>query len=402
VPMLRIDSGESKESGRFSRFELISWWDQDRLRNARVLVVGAGALGNEIVKNCSLLGIGNLLVVDMDRIELSNLSRSVLFRESDRGRSKAEVACESARAIYPDIRARPFVGNIVHDLGLGAYFWADVVIGGLDNREARVAINSGAMFAGKPWIDGAIEALDGVARVFLPGDGPCYECTMSELDWKLLQARRSCALLTRDEMLEGKVPTTPTTASIIAGFQTQEAVKILHGMEPIGGQGFVFSGLGGEAYLVRYTRKPDCGAHDTAERVEPLGHGVGAVTVGDLLERARRDLGGEAVIGLSRDVVAALICPKCDRRETLFRSLGRVTEAEALCPDCGDPRAPETILTVAPDSGLSDRTFSEIGLPEFDVVVARRGEASVAYLFDGDAERVLGELRPMDLKESPS
>ena len=88
-----------------------------------------------------------------------------------------------------------FDGNIVYDLGLGVYRWADVVIGGLDNREARVAINQAAAKVGKPWIDGAIERLDGVARVFDPATGPCYECTMSEVDWKMLAARRSCALL---------------------------------------------------------------------------------------------------------------------------------------------------------------------------------------------------------------
>ncbi|MBN2711990.1 MAG: ThiF family adenylyltransferase, partial [Planctomycetes bacterium] len=185
---------------RFSRFELISWWDQKRLYDARVLIIGAGALGNELIKNCALVGIGNVLVADMDRIEHSNLSRSVLYRETDEGRFKAEVACESGRGIYPQMKASPFVGNIVHDLGLGVYLWADVILGGLDNREARVAMNAGAAFAKKPWIDGAIEVLNGVARVFDPANGPCYECTMNETDWKLLESRRSCALMTRDEM----------------------------------------------------------------------------------------------------------------------------------------------------------------------------------------------------------
>ena len=116
---LTIRDDGSQSEGRFSRFELISWWEQERLSKARVLVIGAGALGNEIVKNCALTGIGNILVADMDRIEHSNLTRSVLFRESDNGKYKAEVACRTAREIYPDTRAHPFIGNVVHDLGLG-------------------------------------------------------------------------------------------------------------------------------------------------------------------------------------------------------------------------------------------------------------------------------------------
>ena len=159
------------EDGRFSRFELIGWWDQERLAQARVLVIGAGAIGNELIKNLALLGIGHLFVADLDRIENSNLSRSVLFREADCGRMKAEVAAEHARDIFPQMRTQAFNGNIVYDLGLGVYRWADVILGGLDNREARVAINQAAARTGQSWSDGAIERLDGVARVFDPATG---------------------------------------------------------------------------------------------------------------------------------------------------------------------------------------------------------------------------------------
>ena len=85
------------DDDRYSRLRLIAWWDQERLARAKILVVGAGALGNEVLKNLALLGIGTTYVVDFDTIEPSNLARSVLFRVADRGRSKAEVAAERAR-----------------------------------------------------------------------------------------------------------------------------------------------------------------------------------------------------------------------------------------------------------------------------------------------------------------
>ena len=116
-PVVRISSDSLADEGRFSRFELISWWDQERMRKAKVLVIGAGALGNEIVKNCALLGIGNVLVADLDAVENSNLSRSVLFRAGDNGAPKAATACRSARDIFPEMNIHPFIGNIVHDLG---------------------------------------------------------------------------------------------------------------------------------------------------------------------------------------------------------------------------------------------------------------------------------------------
>ncbi|NQT40487.1 MAG: ThiF family adenylyltransferase [Planctomycetes bacterium] len=384
---------EKNDDHRFARFELIGWWDQPRLARARILLIGAGALGNEILKDLALLGVGNVLVADLDTIEHSNLSRSVLFRAEDCGRPKSEVAARRAADIYPDIRVQPFQGNIVYDLGLGVYRWADVILAGLDNREARVAINQAAARAGKVWIDGAIERLDGVARVFDPATGPCYECTMSDVDWQMLEARRSCALLSRDEMEQGKVPTTPTTASIVAGIQTQEAVKLLHGLEVLAGRGFVFEGTTHQSYVVSYTRKEDCPAHDADDPVEVLPLRVGETRVGDFLERVRGDLGPEAVIETNTDLLASLHCPKCDSDEPLLTSLGKVTERQGRCPQCGEDRAPETYHTIGQQEALLDHTLAELGVPAWDVLAGRCGLRQCFYEFAGDREEVLGVIR---------
>src|SRR5438034_4822208 len=102
------DLGTDAQADRFDRFKLIGWWDQQRLAAARVLVIGAGALGNEIIKNLALLGVGQLLIADMDRVENSNLSRSVLYRAGDNGSLKASCAAAAARDIYPDLKAHAF------------------------------------------------------------------------------------------------------------------------------------------------------------------------------------------------------------------------------------------------------------------------------------------------------
>jgi len=387
--VLHIDP--AAEEDRFSRFRLIGWWDQQRLSRARVLVIGAGALGNEIIKNLALLGVGQVFVADRDRIELSNLSRSVLFRAADCGQNKAEVAAERARDLFPEMRVRAFVGNVVYDLGLGIYRWADVVIGGLDNREARVAINQACAKVGKPWIDGAIERLDGVARVFDAATGPCYECTMSEVDWKMLAARRSCALLTRDEMEMGRVPTTPTTSSVVAGIQTQEAVKMLHGLPTITGQGFVFDGTNHQSYLVTYSRLEDCPSHDAMSPIEELPWSVAETTVGQFLERVRFDLGPAAVIEVNQDLLSSLTCASCEETYPRFASLGKVTEAEGLCPKCGAPCTPNMYHTIGSDGPL-EKTLFELGVPLWDVLAGRSGDEVRFYEFGGDRRRVLGEL----------
>jgi molybdopterin/thiamine biosynthesis adenylyltransferase len=389
--VIRIDDAAQEAEDRFARFRLISWWDQERLAQARVVLIGAGALGNEILKDLALLGVGRVLVADRDRIENSNLSRSILFRQRDCGRPKAEVAAVRATEVYPEMRVQPFSGNIVFDLGLGVYRWADVILGGLDNREARVAINQAAARAGKVWIDGAIERLDGVARVFDPATGPCYECTMGENDWKMLEARRSCALLSRDEMELGKVPTTPTTASIIAGVQVQEAVKYLHGLDTISGQGFVFDGTHHQSYLVTYTRKTDCPSHDADMPVDALPWSVSSTQVGKLLERVRSDLGADAVIETGRDLLASFHCAGCGEEQPVFASLGKVTEAEGRCPRCAQPRAPAFFHTIdGRQPRLLDLTLGEIGIPRWDVLGGRAGVDQRFYEFSGDRSLVLG------------
>ena len=140
------------EEDRYSRLRLIPWWDQEKIQNAKIMVVGAGALGNELVKNLTLLGIGNILILDMDSIENSNLTRSVLFRRSDVGRFKAEIAAERAMEINPDVNAVGIVANIIDDVGLGVFRRMDVVLGGLDNREARLAINQYCYKVDKPFL----------------------------------------------------------------------------------------------------------------------------------------------------------------------------------------------------------------------------------------------------------
>jgi adenylyltransferase/sulfurtransferase len=391
-----LDGPAADDDDRFGRFRLIGWWDQARLARAKVLVIGAGALGNEIIKNLALLGVGNVLIADMDRIENSNLSRSALYRASDNGKLKADVASRAAKDIYPDGNYHAFDGNVVYDLGMGVFRWADVVIGGLDNREARLSINRACFRLGKPWIDGAIEQINGVARVFVPPDGPCYECTMSEMDWRLLQHRRSCNLLSRGEMeTGGRTPTTPTVSSIIAGVQTQEAVKLLHGMETIAGRGWVFNGLSAEAYQIDYQRKEACYSHDALDEIIALPARADSTTVRELLAEARTRLGPAAELELARDVLEKLVCPKCGATEQLFASLGRVAAENAWCPNCADVRREVvTFFKIRGDELFLDRTLAEIGVPAFDVVIARSpvDGRSLGLELSWDAENVLGPL----------
>ena len=211
----------------YHRQELITWWDQKALLSAKVLVVGAGALGNEIVKNLALVGVGNITIVDMDIIEHTNLARCVFFRRDDELKLKAEVLAREASRMNTDVKTEYFTSPI-QELGDAFLLQFDLILAGLDNREARVWLGAAAKRTGKVWIDAAIEGLMGKVQTFVP-DGPCYACTMGDKDWEALTKRLSCKLLGVEEMEGGHAPTNATTSSIIAGIQTQEAIKYLVG-----------------------------------------------------------------------------------------------------------------------------------------------------------------------------
>src|SRR5258708_6829327 len=314
--MTRVFDSEVSED-RFSRLRLISWWDQEKIAKCRLLVVGAGALGNEILKNAALLGFTQVVVVDMDRIEESNLSRAVLYRSEDVGRFKADAASTAFQSLAPGSTAHPVMAIVVHGCGFGLFEWSDVIVAGLDNREARLWIKRSAWKVNRPWIDGAIEGINGVVRVFLPGVPPCYECTLGEVDWALLEKRMSCNLLALEAAPEGKIPTTPTISSIIAGIQVQEAVKLIHSLPTLAGKGYVFEGMNHSSYVVEYTENAECMSHYTVPEIVHLPERSDQLSLRELRQRAQADLGvNDVVIEFSREVVQKFVCPACGSEET--------------------------------------------------------------------------------------
>ena len=374
------------EEDRYARLRMIGWWDQQRLADAKVLVVGAGALGNEVLKNLALLGIGQIRVIDFDTIELSNLSRSVLFRPEHQGRSKSEVAAEMAAQLNPDCWIVGAEADVLTDLGLGLVDSADVVICCVDNREARLWINRLCWKVGTPWIDGGIQEINGVAKVFVPPHGSCYECAMTENDYRLIQLRYSCPLLRREDLQQGKVPTAPTIASIVGGLQVQEALKLLHGLPSAEGTALVFNGVANRFYQTRYPRREDCLSHETYEEIIDAPFESRLHTARQLFDWLEQTEHFSATgLELDRDLVARLCCDRCNHQQEIHRPAATVTHAESLCRSCNQPRRPEMLNEIPRDSRLIDRPLRELGIPDFDIVRLRNENDCRFLCLQGDS-----------------
>jgi molybdopterin/thiamine biosynthesis adenylyltransferase/DNA-binding transcriptional regulator YhcF (GntR family) len=377
------------QTDRLGTFEFISWWDREKVRNARVLVVGAGALGNDVIKNLALMGVGQIFIVDFDTIEAANLSRSLLFRDSDNHRSKAEVAAARARALNPDIHVQYLNGDVTTQLGLGVFRRMDVVIGCLDNREARLAVNRFCYWMNKPWVDGAIQELLGLARVFVPGKGACYECTLTEASLRDLSLRYSCPLLARQNILLGKVPTTPTIASIIGGIQSQEALKLINGMPVEPGKVIHYNGMVNEMHTTAYAVREDCESHWTYGPVTELPARAERTSLDDMLRIARADLGPEAMIELDQELITSLKCPTCQTVERTLKPLSAVSFEAGHCPTCGTLRETELTHVITGDEDYLHRSLASIGVPLLHILRAHNGQEYRFYELTGDLPEAL-------------
>lgn len=364
------------EETRYSRLEMIQWWNKEILKNAKILVAGCGALGNEIIKNLVMLGCGNIYAVDMDRIEKSNLSRSVLFRPEDEGKFKAEICCKRASEINNEVNLFYYNGNVFY-LGLGIFKEMDIVICGLDNREARLYINQCCCKVGKPIIDGAIEVLSGVARMFIPPDTACYECTLSELDYKLLNKRKSCLLLGVEEIASGKTPTTPTISSIIAGIQVQEAVKYLHKRDDLlllRGKGFVFNGSTNDSYVIEYQKNEDCPSHYNLKNIISTNIEFKNASLDDVIKPASEYFGKEKfTIQFNNEIVYQLTDTDGKKTKNVFINMNLLGQKDIKKNN--KLYRPVILNNIQIESGLMNkfrnRKLSEAGIPYNEIITVK-------------------------------
>jgi len=236
VRVIRVVGVEGDiEEDPASRQKLISGWRQDLIRNSRVLVVGAGALGNEIIKNLTLLGVGHIRVVDFDIVEGSNLSRAVLFTKADARRKarKVDAIRRSVKRLdpYGYVEVEAYHTDIMeHGSDSPIYKDIDVIFTALDNLEARLHVNAVAYVKRIPLIDGGMDGAMGHIQVVIPPYSSCLNCSVTDRDMKVLSERLKCEGIPLT-IGQPKTPAIITTTSVVAAIMVHEFIKIIHGLD---------------------------------------------------------------------------------------------------------------------------------------------------------------------------
>ncbi|HLU73057.1 MAG TPA: adenylyltransferase/sulfurtransferase MoeZ [Nonomuraea sp.] len=220
---------------------------QKRLKNARVLCVGAGGLGSPALLYLAAAGVGTLGIIDFDVVDDSNLQRQVIHGHSDVGRPKAESAADKVREI------NPLVNVVVHNTTLTTenvkeiFSQYDLILDGTDNFATRYMVNDAAVLLGKPYVWGSIYRFDGQASVFWAEQGPCYRCLYPEPPPPGMVP--SCA--------EGGV--LGVLCASVGSIQVNEAIKLITGIgDPLVGRLMIYDALEMKYRDVKVRKDPEC------------------------------------------------------------------------------------------------------------------------------------------------
>jgi len=254
-PAAELTLDEVKRYSRHLIIPEIGMTGQKRLKNARVLVVGAGGLGSPALLYLAAAGVGTLGVIDFDVVDESNLQRQIIHGQSDIGRLKAESARDSVAEINPFVSVQVHTEALDNDNVLQIFSGYDLIVDGTDNFATRYMVNDACVLLGKPYVWGSIYRFDGQASVFWAEHGPCYRCLYPDPPPPGMVP--SCA--------EGGV--LGVLCASIGSIQVTEAIKLLTGTgDSLAGRLMIYDALEMTYRTVRVRKDPECaicGKHPT-------------------------------------------------------------------------------------------------------------------------------------------
>jgi molybdopterin/thiamine biosynthesis adenylyltransferase len=342
---------------RYARHSRISGWDQARLSASSVCIAGMGALGNEVSRLLVMAGVGRLIISDPDTVEESNLSRTLLFKPCDIGRMKVAAAADSLRLLFPsveiDVRPEPLINGI----GLAELRDADLVLGCLDSRSARLQLSSRCFLVGARLIDGGTHPWGGEVRLFLDPDGACYGCGFSPEERTQDDVPWSCMVPAMQSVEGAAAP----SSALVGAWMASMAIRFLMDLSTPNNL-LVADIPRGLTTVTTATRDPDCPYHHPAGTPRLLG-----TSAMDSVAALKAELGPATRIFAWDAIQYRAECPRDDFRASKWQ---RPSPSE--CPKCGSALRIRTTLdlSAAPDEAI----LRELGIAPRELLFATQGD----------------------------
>jgi len=280
----------NKEIERYARQLLIDEWDQKKLSKSTIFIAGVGALGSIVALNLAVMGVGKLILCDYDTVEISNLSRQIVFFEDDIGKYKVEAAKNNLMHWNSNVKIITY-NTKLQKLDRSIFEKCDVIIDGLDTFSARRYLNSVAISVNKPLIHGGLFGWFGNVQFVIPKKTACLECQPLIPQNRLQKPCTPPGQVRREETqinneIQAKIPSIISTNSIIAGIQTQLALKILFNLK-LPEENFIFyDGLTDSFTKMKLNKNPKCIVCSDKYRIEGVNFAVSLEdTIRDIKDR---------------------------------------------------------------------------------------------------------------------
>jgi molybdopterin-synthase adenylyltransferase len=364
---------------RYQRHSLSDWFSQEALAKTKTAVIGAGAVGNEVIKNLALLGVGEIHIFDFDRIEEHNLTRSVLFRSSDIGEPKANVAAEGAMDLDPNVSAVPYHGDFWMLLSLSDLRTFDVLFCCVDNFEGRIHCNTLCYLAGVDFVNTGIDSRSAMVELYPFARSRavgCLECNMPPSVYQRIAARHSCGYLRKASLIERKIPTTIIASTAVASLAVSRGLRFGEVDGQAAAQRFYIDTIAGSLTRTELSRTegcPCCGRFTRRAHILPARREIAKLA----------ELEGDSVTVLSSDpiLVSYRVAPENEEHIVFERaSLFTSDYPASLAPDPG-----AVSLEIRDQFTLGElaRRFAGRSMPcKFAVVMAE--DASLVFEFEGN------------------
>lgn len=378
------------------------------IKSIKILVVGVGAGGNEVLKNLILMGFGNLTILDFDTVEDSNLSRTTLFRKEDIGKSKSLVAAERLKeiALHENPNIVGLHGNIMTDFGKGLFVDHDIVICCVDTQKCRAYINDWCVLTKTPFFemgfseydvdvcffapDGDMIQKDGKIISKLPSNDGVFPkfigefpvCLREEIGFgTFAEKRNSCSGFKVQDTNLSKIPTIQVSAAMAGVLVATELVKYLDGIDTIKNKMLLYFGRTYETMICNYKRSPKCLIHQESFNCDNVNI-TNNQTLGDLITELENISGGQVILNLPEEFIISGTCHGCGKPIILNKRKSQIWDYERWCEDCRNKdehynqnivfansikKIPEEVTLNSPEEILSYK-LNEVGVPINDIL----------------------------------
>lgn len=321
----------------FTRQEMVIGQETgEKIKNTSILVIGAGAGGNELLKNLLLMGYGHFTIVDFDYIEDSNLSRTTLFRKADIGKSKALIAAERLKEL--SLHENPVItgihGNIIYDVGPGIFIRHDIVVCCVDTLKARAYINDWCVRLKKPFFEMGFENMNVDISFFDPAmeNSPCLREIIGQGEFT--EMRNSCSGLKIQDVHLSHIPSIQVASAMAGVLVATEIVKYLQGKSSLQNKILQYYGMQQRMIVFDIDRSSQCLLHCEPPfeytKIPIDNHS----TVHDFLQCVNTELHDYFMLSLPERFVLNGFCEGCNKEIVFNKRYSVIFDRQRWCADC--------------------------------------------------------------------